>query len=226
MKGRGTLNLGLSDAVIQEITVSLSDMPKWKRSLDVLGSLVGLIFLSPIIVFIGCLIFLTDGRPLFFRQARFGVGGEMFDLYKFRSMRSNAEEVLISNPELYRQYVENDFKLPEGADPRVTKLGLFLRKTSLDELPQFWNVLRGDMSLVGPRPIVAEELEEYGNRKALFLKMRPGITGVWQVSGRSELKYPERAEVELSYLNDRGFLYDLGILVKTVTCVFKRKGAF
>jgi exopolysaccharide production protein ExoY len=200
--------------------------PRWKRAIDILGALVGLILFSPIIVIVSFIIFVTDGRPLFFYQDRLGLGGETFHIFKFRSMRRDAEETLRGNPIIYKKYVSNNYKLPEGEDPRITKIGLFLRKTSLDELPQFWNVLIGDMSLVGPRPIVQTELNEYASKRHRFLSMKPGITGVWQVSGRSALKYPERVDVELSYLDKQGITFDIAVLVRTVYCVFKRKGAF
>lgn len=220
------MNQGLSEIRKTPIEVERNQFPRWKRTMDVLGGLIGLILFSPVFIIIALLIFLTDGRPIFFRQPRIGWLGETFYIWKFRSMRKNAEEVLKSNREIYRKYVENDYKLPEGEDPRVTSIGRLIRKTSLDELPQFWNVLKGEMSLVGPRPIVPAELEEYQGQKALFLKMKPGITGVWQVSGRSELKYPERATLELSYLNKQNLKYDIAVILKTLYCVFKRDGAF
>lgn len=200
--------------------------PTWKRMLDIIGSLGALAAFSPLIALISMIVLITDGRPIFYRQNRIGQGGKMFRILKFRSMFRNSDEILKSNSQIYSQYIANDYKLPEGEDPRITKIGRFLRKTSLDELPQFWNVLVGDMSLVGPRPIVKEELKEYGSKKEQFLLMKPGITGIWQISGRSELKYPERTEVELKYLKKQSFGYDIQVLFKTVHCVVKREGAF
>ena len=154
-----------------------------------------------------------------------GHRGKFFDLIKFRSMRSNAEEVLRNDPLLQRTYIENDFKLPENDDPRVTRLGRFLRRTSLDELPQLLNVLVGDMSLVGPRPLVGPELEKYGSRIPTLLSVKPGMTGRWQVSGRSSIPYPERAEMDLEYVRNWSFLGDLWILALTLPAVLIRNGA-
>lgn len=222
------MNMQASKALREEAQVQFEEIkfPAWKRMIDILGALVGLILCSPIIVIVSLVIFVTDGRPIFFSQERLGLGGETFHIFKFRSMRRDAEEILRGNRAIYNKYISNNYKLPEGEDPRITRIGLFLRKTSLDELPQFWNVLIGDMSLVGPRPIVRNELNEYGNKSNLFLRMKPGITGVWQVSGRSDLKYPERADVELSYLEKQRLAFDIAVLFRTVYCVFKRKGAF
>jgi len=197
-----------------------------KRLFDIVGSILALLAFSPLFILLSVLILITDGRPIFYRQNRIGKGGKMFRIIKFRSMYKDADKILKSNPAIYQKYLENDYKLPEGEDPRITKIGRILRKTSLDELPQFINVLKGDMSLVGPRPIVPEELREYGEKKNEFLLMKPGITGIWQVSGRSELKYPERTRVELKYMQVQSFSYDLRVLYKTVNCVFKRQGAF
>jgi lipopolysaccharide/colanic/teichoic acid biosynthesis glycosyltransferase len=141
-------------------------------------------------------------------------------------MRADAEEVLRNTPRMYRRYVENDFKLPERDDPRISALGRFLRRTSLDELPQLWNVLRGDMTLVGPRPIVPEEIEKYQPYGDLFLSVRPGLTGHWQVSGRSDVQYPERAFMDIDYICSRGMLSDFSIMLRTVPAVLRRKGAY
>ncbi|MGC7870004.1 sugar transferase [Desulfosporosinus sp. SYSU MS00001] len=222
------MNMRASEVFREEAHIQFDQrkFPIWKRSVDLVGALIGLVILFPIFSIILFLILITDGRPIFFSQERLGIGGETFRIFKFRSMRKDAEEILRIDPVIYDLYVSNDYKLPEGEDPRITKIGLFLRKTSLDEIPQFWNVLIGDMSLVGPRPIVWDELNEYGSKKHLFLSMKPGITGVWQVSGRSGLKYPERADVELSYLEKQGMAFDIAVLFRTVFCVVKRKGAF
>lgn len=222
------MNMRASEVLREEAHVQVEDrkFPRLKRIIDIIGALVGLILFSPFIIIVSFIIFITDGRPIFFSQGRLGLGGKTFHIFKFRSMRRDAEEILRSNPFIYKKYVSNNYKLPEGEDPRITKIGLFLRKTSLDELPQFWNVLIGDMSLVGPRPIIQAELNEYGSKRFLFLSMKPGITGVWQVSGRSDIKYPERVTLELSYLDKQGITFDIGILFRTVYSVFKRKGAF
>lgn len=199
--------------------------PWWKRVFDILFSVFALIITSPFTLLISLLILITDGRPVTFKQKRIGMNGSQFYIIKFRSMCKNAEDVLQRDPEIYQKYIENDYKLPEGEDPRITKIGGFLRKSSLDELPQFWNVLKGDMSVVGPRPIVPIELEEYGNRKNHFLSMKPGITGVWQVSGRSDIVYPERMFLELSYVDKQSLSFDISVIFKTIFKVFKREGA-
>lgn len=150
----------LNDSIILE-----KSYPFWKRTFDVLFSIFALLITSPFTIIISLQILLIYGRPVTFKQQRIGYNGKPFKIIKFRSMCKNAEDVLRRNPEIYQYYLENDYKLPDGEDPRVTKFGRFLRKTSLDELLQFWNVLKGDMSVVGPRPIVLAELEEYGDKK-------------------------------------------------------------
>ena len=163
---------------------------------------------------------------MFFKQQRYGKNGEKFNIYKFRSMVKNADEKLKSNKHLYEKYVQNNYKLEQDEDPRITKLGRFLRKTSLDELPQLINVLKGEMSIVGPRPIVDEELIEYKHLKDDFLSVKPGITGYWQISGRSEVGYPERVDLELYYVYHQSLLLDIKIILKTVVVVFLKKGAY
>jgi exopolysaccharide biosynthesis polyprenyl glycosylphosphotransferase len=212
--------------------ISFGPMPRdevtlgTKRVVDVLISAVALAVLSPVMFVVALAIKLSDPGPMFFAHERLGTGGRRFKLYKFRSMRTDAEEVLRLNPLLYRRYIENDFKLPEDDDPRISLLGRFLRKTSLDELPQLWNVLRGDMTLVGPRPIVPAEIEKYEPYADLFLSVRPGITGHWQVSGRSDVQYPDRAFMDLDYICSRSVVSDLGIMFRTVPAVLRRKGAY
>ncbi|MER2105651.1 MAG: sugar transferase [Solibacillus sp.] len=199
-----------------------------KRLLDIMGSLVGII-LCLIVAIPFFFIYKFDKRnkgPMLYKQRRLGRNGEEFGIYKFRSMVVNAEEVLKADPVLYERYVANSYKLEQNEDPRITAFGRFIRKTSLDELPQFFNVLKGEMSLVGPRPIVEEELEEYGTKKELFFSVKPGITGYWQISGRSDVNYPERVEVELFYHKHQSFVLDIKILVLTVILVLLRKGAY
>ena len=137
----------------------------------------------------------------------------------------DAEEVLRNDPFLSRRYVENDYKLPPEEDPRVTRVGRFLRRTSLDELPQLFNVLLGDMSLVGPRPVVPDEIAHYGAETRVFQAVKPGLTGHWQVSGRSDVVYPERAQLDIDYINNWGLARDLKILAGTVSAVLQRRGA-
>lgn len=198
-----------------------------KRVMDLSGAIVGLIIFSPIFLLISILYMTGDNKgPVFFKQIRMGKNGKEFRIYKFRSMIVNAEEKLRSNEVLYKKYIDNNYKLEPSEDPRITKVGQFLRKTSLDELPQFLNVLKGDMSLVGPRPVVQEELIEYGKRKDEFLSVKPGLTGYWQVSGRSDVGYPERVELELHYIYNCSILFDMKIIFLTMVHVIMRKGAY
>lgn len=198
-----------------------------KRLFDCLVALLCLICFSPLFCFIALLLKLSDGKnAVFFKQQRIGLGGNQFTIYKFRTLVFDAEQRLLENPVLYEKYVANDFKLAPEDDPRMTKLGSFLRKTSLDELPQLWNILKGDMSFVGPRPVIEEELVHYKAQKMEFLSVKPGVTGYWQVNGRSEISYPERAQLELYYVHHRSFALDFIILWKTVPVVFFRKGAY
>ncbi len=198
-----------------------------KRVMDLSGAIVGLIIFSPIFLLISILYMTGDNKgPVFFKQIRMGKNGKEFYIYKFRSMIVNAEEKLRSNEVLYKKYIDNNYKLEPSEDPRITKVGQFLRKTSLDELPQFLNVLKGDMSLVGPRPVVQEELIEYGKRKDEFLSVKPGLTGYWQVSGRSDVGYPERVELELHYIYNCSILFDMKIIFLTMVHVIMRKGAY
>lgn len=198
-----------------------------KRTMDLIGAIMGLIIFSPIFLLISILYMTGDNKgPIFFKQIRMGKNGKEFYIYKFRSMIVNAEEKLKRNEILYRKYIDNNYKLEPSEDPRITKVGQFLRKTSLDELPQFLNVLKGDMSLVGPRPVVQEELIEYGKRKDEFLSVKPGLTGYWQVSGRSDVGYPERVELELHYIYNCSILFDMKIIFLTMVHVIMRKGAY
>lgn len=198
-----------------------------KRYIDIVFALLGLIVLSPIFLIVYILLKVDSPQsPAFFKQQRVGRNGKTFDIYKFRSMVPNAEEILKSNQALYDKYVANGYKLPTKEDPRITKLGAFLRRSTIDELPQFWNMLIGDMSLVGPRPIVAEELKEYGDQVALFLSVRPGALGLWQASGRSLIEYPERTQIELEYVANAGFWYDISIVFRNIIAIFKSKGAY
>lgn len=196
-----------------------------KRTIDVLGATLGLVVLSPVFVFLGVWIWLDSPGPMFFGQTRLGRRGRPFRCLKFRSMHHDAEAILTSDPALHAAYVENHFKLPAESDPRITRSGRFLRRTSLDELPQLINVLLGQMSLVGPRPIVPDEIEHYGGGAPLFLSLKPGITGAWAVRGRSNVGYPDRARVELEYIRGWSVSSDLMILMQTLPAVMLRRGA-
>jgi Undecaprenyl-phosphate galactose phosphotransferase WbaP len=197
-----------------------------KRFVDVIGSVVlGLVF-SPLIIVIVFLMRRKGGSVLY-RHRRVGRGGQMFSCLKFRTMVPNADqalrELLESNPELQAEWVR-DHKLRN--DPRVTRLGRFLRRTSLDELPQLLNVLRGEMSLVGPRPVVREELLRYGRSVGTYLTVKPGITGLWQVTGRNNTDYRRRVVLDTYYVRNQNLLLDLYILAKTTGVVLGGKGAY
>lgn len=199
----------------------------FKRLFDIVATVLGGILILPIVGIISLLIYIDSPGPIVFGHKRVGQNGKEFPCYKFRSMILNAqeylEEYLKNNPEAREEW-ERDFKLKD--DPRVTKIGKFLRKTSLDELPQLWNVLIGDMSLVGPRPIVRAEVEKYGDYINDFYLVPPGITGVWQVSGRSDTTYEERVLMDSWYVHNWSVWIDIVYLVKTVLAVVKGKGAY
>jgi exopolysaccharide production protein ExoY len=196
-----------------------------RRLVDVAGALVLLALAAPVMAVVALVVWLRMGRPIVYVQDRLGLSGRPFPLYKFRSMAGGADEVLRRSPDLYRIYVSSNFKLPEEIDPRITPLGRFLRRTSLDELPQLWNVLRGEMSLVGPRPIVPEELGKYGEYARMLVRVKPGLTGFWQVNGRSTVGYPERARMDLRYVAERSLHEDIQILLRTLPAVLRRRGA-
>ena len=194
--------------------------------LDRFLAALALIFFAPAMILVALLILVMEGRPIFFCHNRIGQGGRRFGCLKFRSMPVDADrrlaELLASDPEARAEW-EASQKLEN--DPRVTCLGAFLRKSSLDELPQFWNVLRGDMALVGPRPIVESEAHHYGECFADYLSVKPGITGHWQVSGRSATTYRERVALDMDYIRHRPFRRDIAILLKTVKVVVAGSGA-
>lgn len=197
-----------------------------KRVFDVVGALLlGLVF-SPLIVVIA-VILRREGGPVIYRHRRIGRDGRQFECLKFRSMIPNAEralrELLERQPELEAEWVR-DHKLRN--DPRITNIGRFLRRTSLDELPQIWNVIRGEMSLVGPRPVVREELMRYGRSLPVYLSAKPGITGLWQVTGRNDTNYRRRVALDTYYVRRRSFLLDVYILIKTTRVVLGGDGAY
>jgi lipopolysaccharide/colanic/teichoic acid biosynthesis glycosyltransferase len=193
-----------------------------KRALDVVASAAVLIMLSPLIGILGVLVKFQDGGPVFYRRRVVGPKGE-FDAFKLRSMRVDADEILERNSSL-REEFEVNFKLKD--DPRITPVGAILRKASLDELPQLWNVLRGEMSLVGPRMITPAELEKYGAAGWIFRCVKPGLTGYWQIQGRQEVSYDRRVEMDLFYVNHWSMALDLKILMKTPIRVVRGSGAY
>ena len=195
-----------------------------KRVLDVVVSLVALLVTLPLWLLIAILIRATSRGPVLFRQARVGRDGRHFTVLKFRSMCSDAEARLRDGG-LYDTYVATGYKLPVAHEFRVTQVGRVIRKFSLDELPQLVNVLLGHMSLVGPRPVVPSELGCYGELAHCYLAVRPGITGMWQVSGRSNVVFPERAHLDRDYFRGRSLRLDLAILARTPRAVVRGDGA-
>ena len=198
-----------------------------KTVFDYTLTILGTIAISPILAIIAVWIYKDSPGPVIFKHTRIGKDGKAFPCYKFRSMCVDAKEKLeelLANDEEARAEWERDFKLKN--DPRITKSGAFLRKTSLDELPQIFNVLRGEMSLVGPRPIIQEELERYGEHAADYLMVKPGITGMWQVSGRSDIDYQERVALDSWYVHNWSVWIDVMLLWRTIKVVASKKGAY
>lgn len=199
----------------------------FKRATDIVLSAGALVVFSPVFLVVWIKDHYGDNRgPVLFKQVRIGQNGRPFKIYKFRSMVVNADQILHANKKLYTKYVANNYKLEPDEDPRITRLGRFLRRTSIDEIPQFLNILKGDMSIIGPRPVVKEELKEYGNRVDKFLSVKPGAMGLWQASGRSNIGYPERCDLELSYVDRASYWFDLEIMVKNIVSIFKNTGAY
>lgn len=193
-----------------------------KRGIDVIVAGVGLILLSPIITIVACAIKLTSKGPIFFLQKRVGKNGELFNMYKFRSMVVNAEE-LKEKLKHKNEMSGPMFKMKD--DPRVTKVGKFIRKTSLDELPQLWNVLKGDMSLVGPRPSLPKEVEQFDSWMFKRLTVRPGLTCYWQVSGRNNIDFEDWMKLDVKYVEERNLWIDIKLIFKTVGVLFGDKNA-
>lgn len=196
-----------------------------KRSFDIVAALALLIVLAPIFLLLALLV-RRDGGPVFFRHTRIGRNGQRFHCLKFRTMVPDAEQrlarLLAEDAQAAAEWAQS-FKLRH--DPRITPVGRFLRKTSLDELPQLLNVLAGSMSLVGPRPIVEDELRRYGEAAALYLMLRPGLTGMWQINGRNDTSYDERVRFDAWYALNRSLWTDTKILVATVPAVMRKRGA-
>ena len=199
----------------------------FKFIFDYTMTVIGTVLISPVLLLIAIAIKLDSRGPVFFAHKRLGLGGKTFNCYKFRSMKQDAEEVLkellANDPEKQKEW-DKDFKLKN--DPRVTRLGKFLRATSLDELPQIFNVLKGEMSLVGPRPIVEKEIERYGDSYEDYKALRPGLTGLWQTSGRNDISYPERVRLDTWYAKNWTLWLDIVILWRTVKTVLGGKGAY
>lgn len=224
--GETTENIETTSLITQsdvKTKISKKVYIKIKRVIDVILASVALILLSPLFAIIAIAIKIDSKGPVFFAHKRIGKNGKIIKLYKFRSMVINAEELIKSfTPEQMREYKEN-YKLTN--DPRITKVGKFLRKTSLDELPQLINIINGDLSIIGPRPLVADELEKYGVNKDKFLSVTPGLTGYWAANGRSNTTYEQRMEMELYYIDNLSLKMDIKVFFKTILSVLKKEGA-
>lgn len=205
----------------------LLNAPRWKlavkRVIDLLGATLALVLLAPIFLISAAAVGLTSKGPILFSQRRTGEHGRTFSLHKFRSMQCDAEE----ERETLNHLNESDgpvFKIRD--DPRLTSVGWFIRRTSIDELPQLWNVLRGDMSLVGPRPPIPDEVEEYSEWESQRLTVKPGITGLWQVSGRAELDFETWVRMDIEYIEEWSLWLDIKLLAKTIPAVLSGRGAY
>lgn len=195
----------------------------FKRTFDIISSIIVLILASPIFIIVAVAIRLESKGKVIFGHTRIGKDGIPFKVYKFRSMYENAAEIFENfSDEQKREYYKN-FKLDN--DPRITKVGEFIRKTSLDELPQLINIIKGDMSVVGPRPIVEKEIEKYGPYFKKVFSVKGGLTGYWQANGRSDTTYDERVKMDVYYVDNKSFYMDMKILFKTVISVIKKEGA-
>ena len=195
----------------------------FKRSFDIISASIGILFLLPLFIVLAILVKLDSKGPIFFSHKRIGKNGKIIGIYKFRSMVSNSEEIFKNFTEEQKKEFEKNFKLDD--DPRITKIGGFLRKTSLDELPQLLNIIKGDMRVVGPRPIVRAEVEKYGVCADKLFSVKPGLTGFWQANGRSDTTYEERVQMDMYYIDNRSFLLDIRIILKTVISVIRKEGA-
>lgn len=194
-----------------------------KRVLDIIFSLIGMVLLSPVFLIIAVIIKLDSKGPVFFVHGRIGEKGKPIGIYKFRTMVNNAEDLIKKFTPEQKEEFERSYKLEN--DPRITKIGSFLRKTSLDELPQILNILKGELSIIGPRPIIQAELDKYEDNKEKFLSVKPGLTGYWAANGRSDTSYEERMQMELYYVDNMSFKLDVKIFFKTIFAVIKKEGA-
>jgi lipopolysaccharide/colanic/teichoic acid biosynthesis glycosyltransferase len=220
--GQEEFTEGVQGASDRRWGMTATSMRVLKPFMDLTLVIIFLPVWAPVVILLGLIVKLSDGGPMFFRRRVMGRQGS-FDAFKLRTMRVDADPWLEQHPELMEEFRKN-FKLKD--DPRLTKFGKSLRKHSLDELPQLWNVLKGQMSLVGPRMVSPPELEKYGPYRALLLTMKPGITGYWQVSGRQEVSYEERVKMDVYYIHNWSFWFDWKILCLTAWKVLKREGAY
>ena len=216
---------------IDKIEISKKIYRIFKRFIDILGALVGCIILLPLTFGVWIAnILAKDNGPVFYAHKRIGKNGKEFKMYKFRTMCMNAHDMVKDEDAMKRYFTEEqieewkeNFKIDD--DPRITKIGKFLRKTSLDEIPQVINILKGELSIIGPRPVIGEELEKYEENKEKFLSVTPGLTGYWAANGRSDTDYEERMKMELYYVENVSLKLDAKIFFKTIISVLKREGA-
>lgn len=194
-----------------------------KRTCDIILSLIAIVLLSPIFLIVALAIRFDSKGKVVFGHERIGQGMKKIKIYKFRSMYENSQEIFNNFTDEQKKEYYINFKLDN--DPRITRIGGFLRKTSLDELPQLINILKGDMSIVGPRPIVEKEIEKYGIYAETVFSVLPGLTGYWQANGRSDTTYEERVQMDMYYIKNRSLWMDIKIILGTVTSVIKGKGA-
>ncbi|MBX9186079.1 sugar transferase [Clostridium sp. K04] len=197
--------------------------PFFKRTVDILGSLIGLILLSPIFLIVAIAIKLDSKGPIIFGHTRKGLHGKDIKVYKFRTMHQNSEEIFNNFTKEQKEEFYKNFKLEN--DPRITRIGDFLRKSSIDELPQLINILNGTMSIVGPRPIVEKEVALYGEYADKLFSVVPGLTGYWQANGRSDTTYEERIKMDMYYIDNRSLGLDFKIIIKTFGSVIRGEGA-
>lgn len=225
LNGENVNNISMNIKVQENNNVNIYKI--LKRSIDIIAALIGIMICGVISVIVFIVNKINgDNGPIFFIQKRIGENGKLFRLYKFRTMVVNADKILmkkLKNDKEFREKYLSYRKVED--DERITKIGKFLRKTSLDEFPQFINVLKGDMSLVGPRPYLNREKKDMGEYYNYIIKCKPGITGLWQVSGRNQNTFKERLKLDLEYYNNRSLWYDIKIVFKTVLSVFKKEGA-
>ncbi len=218
----------LTETRVEHARTPLSKRLFWlKRGFDIILGLCGFLLSLPLMIFVGLLVCLDSPGPPLYRSTRIGRGGVIFKMWKFRSMVDGADEVLVQhladNPDARQEWDLNQ-KLKN--DPRITRLGRVLRKYSLDELPQFWNILKGEMSLVGPRPIIKDEIKHYGDRIHWYTSIRPGLTGLWQVSGRNNLTSEVRVDLDEYYVRNWSVWLDIYILLRTGWVVLRGDGAY
>lgn len=195
----------------------------FKRCFDVVASFLGIVVLSPVFLIVSIAVKLDSKGKVIFKHKRIGKNGKEINIYKFRTMCTNAQDMIKDFTPEQKEEFQKNFKLKD--DPRITKVGKVLRKTSLDELPQLFNIIKGDLSVIGPRPVIEEELEKYGENKEKFLSVTPGLTGYWAANGRSETTYEQRMEMELFYVDNMSLKLDSQIFKSTVDSVINKRGA-